>query len=183
MPLLADVAVPVPLTHSLTYEVPPSLAGAVRPGARVVCGLGSRRVLGVVLAAGEREAPAGVKLKPIHALIDPEPVLPHELLHFLQELSAYYFAPIGEVLLTDRHGVMLTLPDRDVWTFNAYEDVVEIEESVYLAGSDGPRRTVQMVIYGHARTQPTVQWAFTHTPRARRDSGRETRSDEPELPL
>lgn len=85
--------------------------------------------------------------------------------------------------LSDRHGVMLTLPDRDVWTFNAYEDAVEIEESVYLAGPDGPRRTVQMVIYGHARTQPNVQWAFTHTPRTSRDSRREPRSDEPELPL
>jgi uncharacterized heparinase superfamily protein len=85
--------------------------------------------------------------------------------------------------LTDRHGVMLTLPDRDVWTFNAYEDTVEIEESVYLAGNDGPRRTVQIVIYGHARTEPNVQWSFTHTPRTGRDGRRETRSDEPELPL
>jgi uncharacterized heparinase superfamily protein len=84
--------------------------------------------------------------------------------------------------LSDRHGVMLTLPDRDVWTFNAYEDPVEIEESVYLAGPDGPRRTVQMVIYGHARTQARVQWAFSHTPRTAQ-SRRETRSDEPELPL
>jgi uncharacterized heparinase superfamily protein len=84
--------------------------------------------------------------------------------------------------LTDRHGVMLTLPDRDVWTFNAFEDPVEIEESVFLGGPDGPRRTVQMVIYGHARTQSRVQWAFTHTPRTK-ESRRETRSDEPELPL
>lgn len=85
--------------------------------------------------------------------------------------------------LTDRHGVMLTLPDRDVWTFNAYEDNVEIEESVYLAGNEGPRRTVQIVIYGHARTQPNVQWSFTHTPRSGRDGRREVRRDEPELPL
>ena len=84
--------------------------------------------------------------------------------------------------LTDRHGVMLTLADRDVWTFNAYEDAVEIEESVYLAGPDGPRRTVQMVIYGHARTQPKIQWSFSHAPR-NTQSRRETRSDEPELPL
>jgi uncharacterized heparinase superfamily protein len=84
--------------------------------------------------------------------------------------------------LTDRHGVMLTLPDRDVWTFNAYEDPVEIEESVFLGGPDGPRRTVQMVIYGHARTQARVQWAFTHTARSK-ESRREVRSDEPELPL
>ena len=40
--------------------------------------------------------------------------------------------------LTDGHGAMLMLPSRDVWTFNAYEDRVEIEESVYLSGADGP---------------------------------------------
>jgi uncharacterized heparinase superfamily protein len=83
---------------------------------------------------------------------------------------------------SDRHGVMLTLPDRDVWTFTAYEDPVEIEESVFLGGPDGPRRTVQIVIYGHARTQNKVQWAFSHTPRGARNQ-REPRPDEPELPL
>ena len=41
--------------------------------------------------------------------------------------------------------------EREVWTFNAYEERVELEESVYLAGPDGPRRTVQIVIHGHAR--------------------------------
>ena len=50
--------------------------------------------------------------------------------------------------LTDGHGAMLMLPNREVWTFNAYEDRVELEESVYLSGADGPRRTVQIVIYG-----------------------------------
>jgi uncharacterized heparinase superfamily protein len=83
---------------------------------------------------------------------------------------------------SDRHGVMLTLPDRDVWTFTAYEDPVEIEESVFLGGPDGPRRTVQIVIYGHARTQARVQWAFTHTRLGARYQ-REARPDEPELPL
>jgi uncharacterized heparinase superfamily protein len=83
---------------------------------------------------------------------------------------------------SDRHGVMLTLPDRDVWTFTAYEDPVEIEESVFLGGPDGPRRTVQIVIFGHARTQTRVQWAFTHTRHGARYQ-REARPDEPELPL
>ena len=43
--------------------------------------------------------------------------------------------------LTDGHGVMLMLPNREVWTFSAHEDHVEVEESVYLSGPDGPRRT------------------------------------------
>ena len=52
---------------------------------------------------------------------------------------------------------MLLLPNKDVWTFNATRTAVELEESVYLAGPDGPRRTVQIVIYGRARKVPRVQ--------------------------
>jgi uncharacterized heparinase superfamily protein len=84
--------------------------------------------------------------------------------------------------LTDGHGAMLMLPNRDVWTFNAYEDRVEIEESVYLSGADGPRRAVQIVIYGRARKIPRVHWTFTHVASANSSSSRR-RGDEPELPL
>jgi len=59
---------------------------------------------------------------------------------------------------------------------------VTLEESVFLAGSEGPRRTVQLVIHGRARNVPRVRWTFTQVdpaaPAARRDAARE-----PELPL
>ncbi len=84
--------------------------------------------------------------------------------------------------LTDGHGAMLMLPSREVWTFNAYEDRVEIEESVYLSGADGPRRAVQLVIYGRARKIPRVHWTFTHIPSSGPSAGRK-RGEEPELPL
>lgn len=97
--LLARVAVPVPLGQAFTYSVPPELAAAVQRGARVLCEFGRRRVLGVVLEAGEREPDiAPEKIKPLRAVVDREPVLPEELLGFLQELSRYYVAPIGEVM-------------------------------------------------------------------------------------
>ena len=63
--------------------------------------------------------------------------------------------------LQDSHGAMLMLPNKEVWTFNAYEDRIELEESVYLAGNDGPRRTLQIVIYGRARNVSRVQWTFS----------------------
>ncbi len=86
--------------------------------------------------------------------------------------------------LIDGHGVMLVLPDREVWTFSAYADTVEIEESVFLAGSDGPRRTVQIVIYGHARSQPRVHWSFSYVaPASQPAPARKDRFEEPELPL
>ena len=68
--------------------------------------------------------------------------------------------------LSDGHGVMLLMPDRQVWTFSAGDEPVEIEESVYLAGADGPRRTVQIVIYGRARKNPTIGWSFAHMSRS-----------------
>jgi len=66
--------------------------------------------------------------------------------------------------LTDGHGAVLLLPNKDVWNLNAYEDVVAVEESVYLAGHDGPRRTMQIVIYGRAREVHRVHWTFSHVP-------------------
>jgi uncharacterized heparinase superfamily protein len=62
--------------------------------------------------------------------------------------------------LADGHGVMLLLPNQELWTFSAYEDQAELEESVYLAGPEGPRRAVQIVIYGRARMVSRVRWTF-----------------------
>jgi uncharacterized heparinase superfamily protein len=84
--------------------------------------------------------------------------------------------------LTDGHGVMLLMPDREAWTFNAFEEEVELEESVYLAGADGPRRTVQIVIHGRARNSPSVRWSFAHMTRAT-GGNRVLQELQPELPL
>jgi uncharacterized heparinase superfamily protein len=83
--------------------------------------------------------------------------------------------------LTDGHGVMLMLPNRQVWTFDAYEEKVALEESVYLAGPDGPRRSVQIVIYGNARAVPRVHWTFMHVDPT--EAPRRPAREEPELPL
>jgi uncharacterized heparinase superfamily protein len=88
--------------------------------------------------------------------------------------------------LTDGHGVMLMLPNKDVWTFSAHADRVELEDSVYLAGSEGPRRTAQIVVHGHARTAARVQWSLQQTNVAATPgagSSRRVREEEPRLPL
>ncbi|SDT27351.1 heparinase II/III family protein [Bradyrhizobium canariense] len=86
--------------------------------------------------------------------------------------------------LSDARGVMLVLPNRDVWTFEALDDRVELEDSVFLAGNDGPRRTAQIVIRQHALHASSIRWSFVRsaasasTATARRNARRE-----PELPL
>ena len=84
--------------------------------------------------------------------------------------------------LQDSHGAMLMLPNKEVWTFNAYEDRVELEESAYLAGPDGPRRTFQIVVYGSAREISRVQWTFSMIA-ASPLPARRGRAEEPKLPL
>jgi uncharacterized heparinase superfamily protein len=84
--------------------------------------------------------------------------------------------------LTDGHGAVLLLPNKDVWNLHSHEDEVVLEESVYLAGNDGPRRTTQVVIYGRAREFHRVHWTFSHVPHLAPGAKR-PRGPEPELPL
>ncbi len=84
--------------------------------------------------------------------------------------------------LSDGYGVILLLPDREVWTFNTFGDPVQLEESVFLSAPDGPRRTTQIVIYGRARDRGKVRWCFRHSPPSAPGS-RPDREAEPELPL
>jgi uncharacterized heparinase superfamily protein len=86
--------------------------------------------------------------------------------------------------LSNARGIMLVLPNREVWTFEALDDKVGLEDSVFLAGNDGPRRTAQIVIRQDSRHAPSIRWSFTRStasgsaPSAKRDARRE-----PELPL
>ena len=86
--------------------------------------------------------------------------------------------------LSDARGVMLVLPNRDVWTFEALDDKVDLEDSVFLAGNDGPRRTAQIVIRQDSRTASSIRWSFvrsTTSPSA--TTARRNARREPELPL
>ena len=84
--------------------------------------------------------------------------------------------------LSDGRGVILLLPDKEVWTFATLADGVQLEESVSLSAHEGPRRTAQIVIYGRARETPSVRWSLRHTPAAPAGA-RPDRAAEPELPL
>ncbi len=109
---VVDVAVPIPVPRALTYRVPAKLAGKVAVGDRVLCTIGSRRIVGVVVTLRE-DASEG--LKPILDLLG-DVSLPADLVAFLQRLAHYYFAPIGEV-------VRLALPPVDREAAEATEEL------------------------------------------------------------
>jgi uncharacterized heparinase superfamily protein len=86
--------------------------------------------------------------------------------------------------LSDGRGVMLVLPNRDVWTFEALDDKVELEDSVFLSGNDGPRRTAQIVIRQDSRHVSSLRWSFVRSNTSPPTTGsRRNARREPELPL
>ena len=93
---IASVAQPVPLHRVFDYEVPPPLASAALPGARVRAPFGSRRLTGVILSVKDG-APERV-LKSIDSVLDEEPLLDQGLLDLSGWMARRYLAPPGECL-------------------------------------------------------------------------------------
>jgi len=83
--------------------------------------------------------------------------------------------------LSDGRGAMLVLPNREVWTFETLDDKVELEDSVFLAGNDGPRRTTQLVIRQDAHQAASIRWSFVRSSAGDTNNRRSRRDTEPPL--
>jgi len=91
-----EVALPVPLFRTFTYSVPAGIAWPVPVGSRVVVPFRNRTEIGICL--GGTDAPPGVTLKHVHAVVDELPSLPAPLIATARWIAAWYAAPLGLVL-------------------------------------------------------------------------------------
>ncbi|MBI4445197.1 MAG: primosomal protein N' [Acidobacteria bacterium] len=94
-PHFVDVAVPLPIFQTFTYEVPDSIQ-LVRPGARLLVPLGKRSIAAIALRL-HREPPAQ-KFRQVEKVLDSESVISEPLLELAQWISSYYFSPLGEAI-------------------------------------------------------------------------------------
>src|SRR6266550_971635 len=95
-PRYADVALPVPVPRTYTYEVPSALAPRVVPGSRVVVPVRRRQVVGLVLGV---DVPApDVPARPIALAPDDEPAVSAALIELGRWVGSYYGAPLGMAL-------------------------------------------------------------------------------------
>ena len=117
-PTYAQVAVPLPLAEPLTYRVPEAFRSLAVPGVRARVGVGARRLVGVVVGL-LREPPPGVTLRDLEEVLDPEPVLPADLLELARFTSGYYLAPLGLVLSSLLPADLPPWGDRRVWLTSA----------------------------------------------------------------
>jgi uncharacterized heparinase superfamily protein len=85
---------------------------------------------------------------------------------------------------TDGSSVILVLPGKETWLFSAPNMDVEVEDSVFLSATDGPRRTSQIVIADEVRALPRVVWTFIRATQSQREKERQqAEAAGPKLPL
>ena len=80
------------------YEVPAELADSVQVGTLVHIPFGTREIRGVVFALDVRPDPA-IKLKAIHAILDPCPVVTRAGIALARWIADYYGCPTTDVLV------------------------------------------------------------------------------------
>lgn len=95
---LVEVALPLKVQHTFTYEVPPAMRGSAVAGVRALVPLGDRRITGYIvgMATSAPDAP----LKPIDDLLDPEPLLDGHMLELTRWAADYYLTSWGLVIRT-----------------------------------------------------------------------------------
>jgi uncharacterized heparinase superfamily protein len=88
---------------------------------------------------------------------------------------------VKATLSQDGESVMLVLANRTAWRFAAKGCVIDLTDSVYLAGLPQPRRTQQIVLKGVIGRHDQLHWAFRRL--AKRDKREAQQRSTPELPF
>lgn len=96
VPLCVEVAVPLPIPGLFSYLIPAELQDKVKKGVRVRIPFKNREVVGY--AVGKKESPSGIRLKPLIAVLDEEPVLSEKMLQLTEWISRYYGSGWGEAI-------------------------------------------------------------------------------------
>jgi uncharacterized heparinase superfamily protein len=101
----------------------------------------------------------------------------------LPAVARFHLHPsIKPSLIREGQGAMLALPNGEVWAFEASGLAVSIEESIFLAATDGRRRTEQLSIAFDAVATPRLAWRFGRVGAAAPVTGRFRPPPEAELP-
>ncbi len=98
-PLVAQVALPLPLDRLYSYSVPETLLSAALPGTRVFVPFGRRQMVGYLISLEHQEqATSGHKLKALLDVLDEEPLISQGQIRFCRKLAELYLCSLGEVL-------------------------------------------------------------------------------------
>jgi primosomal protein N' (replication factor Y) len=108
--VFARVALPTALPDALSYRVPPEFEEAVVPGARVRVRLRGQARVGIVVELVEDPGVPAEKVLPLEEVLDPEPLVPADVMNLIRFAADYYAAPVGTVVRSAVPGALLRVP-------------------------------------------------------------------------
>ncbi|MFQ5708398.1 MAG: primosomal protein N' [bacterium] len=91
-----EIAFPLPVNHTFTYQIPSELVGTVRVGCRVIAPLGPRRLTGFIVKL--KDSTEFKELKAIIDVLDLEPLFSPDILRLSEWIAEYYLCSRGEAL-------------------------------------------------------------------------------------
>ena len=94
----AEVILPLPLYDRFTYRIPEEMLSDMKPGIRVIVQFGARKFYSGLVYSISDNAPDGIEIKSIEAVIDDNEVIFPANFEMWQWISEYYMAPFGDVM-------------------------------------------------------------------------------------
>ncbi len=122
---ILKVALSTPLRSTFDYLLPKRLEDCtLTPGIRLKVPFRNKCLTAVLLSTDNHTDVPIHKLKPIHSILDEQPVLNENLLQLAQWASDYYHHPIGEVIgnalpILLRQGEPAQFKQQRLWALNA----------------------------------------------------------------
>lgn len=95
--MFAEIILPLPIYSTFTYAVPEEMAADLRKGARVLVQFGKKKYYTGIVEHIHNVKPEGYDVKPIMAMLDPQPIVRHPQLNLWHWIAEYYLCTPGEV--------------------------------------------------------------------------------------
>ncbi len=143
--MYAEIAVDAPVQNTFHYHIPAALAGKLAPGHLVQVAFGTALQHGIVLAL--HDSSPIEQTKPVHTLLDPQPVVTPQQIELARWMSQEYLAPLGACLwlmlppgMSGERDVRVSLRGDDLAT----DDPTEQKIISLLQRRDGAMTTSQL---------------------------------------
>lgn len=98
MEYFIDVILPIPLEKLFTYSITEAEADFIKPGVRVAVPFGKQKIYTALVFQIHQNTPTTYESKPIHQILDENPVVTTQQLKLWSWISSYYMCTLGDVL-------------------------------------------------------------------------------------
>ncbi|MEI6859491.1 MAG: primosomal protein N' [Shewanella sp.] len=132
MALFVEVALPVPMRQTFSYNVPESVTSEPKKGARVRVPFGRQQLIGLVIGTSHTCNLAPNQIKSIIELLDDEPLLPDPLYKLTAWAARYYFCSLGQMLsqalpIALRKGAQVNAETTTYWSVTAQGNAASLD--------------------------------------------------------